>query len=507
VRVSAAAAEQRRGRAGRLAPGVCYRLWPEAEMLALAPHDMPEMLSADLARFLLDVANSGISDPSQLKLITPPPSGALAQARDLLVRLNAIDARGLITAHGKEMANLPLHPRLAHMVIRGKELGQGVLAAEIAAILEERDVLQGRGDANIASRLALLKSDRRLVRAKLAAEQIRRMARITSRDGNGDAGELVALAYGERIAQSRDRRGSFRMASGQGAIMDEPDSLAGEKFLAIATTDGSSVNARVFLAAPLTQASIEALFGQHIETRTEVRWDKRAEAVSAKIERRLGALVLEERAIENADANAMAEAMIEGVKSLGIQALPWSEKARALKNRVMAMRRLEPQGPWPDLSDEALFRSIDEWLKPFVFGKSRRQHLAEIEMAFVLRSLVPAHLLHRLDALLPEQVKVPSGSEIGIDYGGEAPVLKVKLQELFGAKNLPPLAEGRLKLRIELLSPAGRPLAVTQDLQSFWANSYGQVRAEMRGRYPKHAWPEDPLAAQASRGPKRRGSG
>jgi ATP-dependent helicase HrpB len=506
VRVSAAAAEQRRGRAGRLGPGVCYRLWPEAEMLALAPYDMPEILSVDLAPFLLDLASSGISDPSRLKLMTPPPSGALAQARDLLFRLGAIDQRGLISTHGTTMAGLPLHPRLAHMVIRGKELGQGVLAAEIAAILEERDVLQGQGDANIASRIELLRRDRRLARAKLAAAQIQRMAGITSPDSEGDAGELVALAYSERIAQARDRRGFFRMANGQGAILDESDALAGEKFLAVATTDGSSANARIFLAAPLAQESIESLFGEHIETRTEVRWDKRAQAVSAKVERRLGALVLDERSIENADAEAMVEAMIEGVKSLGIQVLPWSEKARALQNRVMTMRRLDPQGAWPDVSDETLGRSAHEWLKPFLYGKSRRQHLAKIDMARALRSLVPAHLLRKLDTLLPERITVPSGSEIGIDYAGETPVLRVKLQEMFGARSLRPLAEGRLKLKIELLSPAGRPLAVTQDLASFWANAYAQVRAEMRGRYPKHPWPEDPLTAPAVRGPKRRGS-
>jgi ATP-dependent helicase HrpB len=504
VRVSAAAAEQRRGRAGRLGPGVCYRLWPEAEMLALASHDLPEILSADLAPFLLELACSGIGDPSRLKLLTPPPAGALAQARDLLLRLGAIDGNGLITTHGKDMAELPLHPRLAHMVMRGKELGQGALAAEIAAILEERDVLQGQGDANIASRLHLMRSDKRLARAKLAAEQIRRRARIQSRVAEGDAGELVALAYSDRIAQARDRRGSFRMANGQGAVLDESDALAREKFLAVATTDGNSGNARIYLAAPIGEESIESLFGDHIETRTQVRWDRRAEAVAAKVERRLGALVLEERPIENADAEAMAAAMLEGVKSLGIQALPWSETARALQNRVATMRRLEPNGPWPDVSDEALGRSMEEWLKPSLYGKSRRQHLAEIDMAGVLRSLLPAQQLRQIDALLPARIKVPSGSEIGIDYTGDAPVLRVKLQELFGAKNLPPIAGGRIKLKIELLSPAGRPLAVTQDLASFWANSYAQVRAEMRGRYPKHHWPEDPLTAPPSRGPKRK---
>jgi ATP-dependent RNA helicase HrpB len=506
VRVSAAAAEQRRGRAGRLGPGVCYRLWPEAEMLALAPQDTPEILLADLAPFVLELANAGISDPSQLKLVTPPPAGALAQAKELLLQLGAIDRQGLITPHGKEMVELPLHPRLAHMVVKGKELRQGALAADIAALLEERDVLAGQGDANIASRLELLRRDKRFLRAKLAAEQIRRIARIKPGDSEGHAGELLALAYSERIAQARDKRGSYRMASGQGAMLEETDGLAREKFLAVGTTDGNSANARIFLAAPLNRNSIESLFSDQIATRSEVRWDKRAQAVSAKIERRLGALVLDEQPIENADADVLAEAMLQGVKSLGLEALPWSEKARALRSRVMTMRGLEPQGSWPDLSDEALRHSVELWLKPFLHGKTRRQHLAAVDMARALGALLPAHLLRRLDELLPERVKVPSGSEVVIDYAGESPVARVKLQELFGAKSLPPLAKGQLKLKIELLSPAGRPLAVTQDLASFWANAYAQVRAEMRGRYPKHFWPEDPLTALPSRGPKRRGS-
>jgi ATP-dependent helicase HrpB len=238
-----------------------------------------------------------------------------------------------------------------------------------------------------------------------------------------------------------------------------------------------------------------------------VYWDKRAEAVSAKIERRLGALVLEEKPIENADPEDMAEAMLEGVRSLGLGTLPWSERARALQSRILLMRRLEPHGDWPDLSDEGLRHSLAQWLKPHLYGKSRRQHLAEIDMARALGGLVSAQLLRQLDELLPERVRVASGSEIAVDYAaGESPVLRVKLQELFGAKDVPPLAHGRLKPRIELLSPAGRPLAVTQDLASFWANAYAQVRSEMRGRYPKHHWPEDPLTAPPSRGPKRRGS-
>jgi ATP-dependent helicase HrpB len=501
VRVSAAAAEQRRGRAGRLGPGVCYRLWRDEETLALAPHDTAEILQADLASFALELAHWGIGDARRLKLIDAPPAGAMSQAKDLLTRLTAIDGEGRITEHGKQVAKLPLHPRLAHMVIIGKARGEGRLAADIAAILQERDILKGVEDASLASRLSLLKRDPRLARARLAAGQIRKIAGIESGADAGDPGALLALAYSDRIAQARDRRGYLRLANGQGARIEESDALARETFLAVATTDGQAADARIFLAAPIRQETIEALFGDRIETRSSVYWNRRAEAVSAKQERRLDALILEEKPFADADPEDVAQAMVEGVRSLGLSSLPWSHRARSLQSRVALMRRIEADGSWPDVSDAALSKSLETWLKPFLYGRTRRQHLAEIDMASALRSLLPATLQRALEQLLPERIEVPSGSAIEIDYqSGDTPVLRVKLQELFGARSLPPLAKGRLKLRVELLSPAGRPLAVTQDLESFWTNAYAQVRSEMRGRYPKHHWPEDPLSAPPSRG-------
>jgi len=508
VRVSASAAEQRRGRAGRLGPGICYRLWPEAESLALLQHDLPEILQADLASFILDLAFWGISDPKKVKLLDQPPAGLVAQAKDLLLLLGAIDDEGLITPHGRKMAKLPLHPRLAHMVITGKERGEGWLAADIAALLQERDVLKGGDTVSLLDRLALLDGrDPRLNPARLAAKQIRRLAEIKEDAAQGDAGGLLAEAYGDRIAQARDKAGSFRMANGGGAIIDETDPLAREKFLAVATTDGNNSRARIFLAAPLAIETIERNFSKRITTGESVHWDKRAEAVSARVERRLGVLVLDSRPLMGAEPERAVEAMMEGVGIMGLASLPWSEAALSLKHRVMMMRRIEPEEDWPDLSDETLKASMDAWLKPFLYGKTRRQQLADIDMAQALRSIIPPWMVRRLNILLPERIQVPSGSSIAVDYATDAnPILRVKLQELFGARSLPALAQGKLPVRIELLSPAGRPLAVTQDLASFWVNAYPQVRSEMRGRYPKHHWPEDPLTAPASRGRPPRGS-
>lgn len=502
IRVSASAAEQRRGRAGRLESGICYRLWPEEENRALAAHDTPEILQADLASFMLDLASWGITDPAKLRLLDRPPTGAVAQAKELLFLLRALDENGGITPHGKKMAGLPLHPRLAHMVIAGKERGQGKLAADIAALLQERDILQGRADADLLSRLLLLhRRDPRSAKVRLAAEQIRRLAKIAGSDSDGDAGGLLALAYSDRIAQSRGRGGSFRMANGGGAIIDEADPLSREKFLAVATTDGDASNARVYLAAPLKFGTIVDFFADQVETAQSVHWDKRTQAVNAKVERRLGALVLEERPIKDAEPELVVQAMIEGVRQLGLSSLPWNDSANSLKQRVMMMRRIEPHGGWPDLSDKTLAATIGSWLKAYLYGKTRRQQLAEIDLKQAIESLVPPPLLRKLDGFLPERIKVPSGSSIAIDYDTDGnPILRVKLQELFGTKSLPALGMGKLQLKIELLSPAGRPVAVTQDLASFWANGYPEVRAQMRGRYPKHHWPEDPLSAPPSRG-------
>jgi ATP-dependent helicase HrpB len=500
VRVSLASADQRRGRAGRLGPGVCYRLWPEEETRALKAHDAPEILQADLAPLALELTNWGVTDPTTLSWLDPPPQAAYAQARDLLKELDALDAEGRITAMGKAMAALPLHPRLAHMVVRGKELNAGALAADLAALLSERDILDRTADVDVALRIEALRGERAAAnravkeRVKQAARQIRQIAKI--RDGDeASIGALVALAWPDRIAQRRGGRGRFRMAGGGGAALPEHDRLAAEEFLAVAITDGSTGDQRIFLAAALSREEIEAHFAAHIETRDVLTWDARSKSIIAHRQRRLGALLLSERPLDAPDPEAVAQAMCDGVRQMGLSALPWTDAAERFRARVGFLKRLFPEDGWPDLSDAVLLATLDIWLKPYLAGMTKAQHLASLDLLAILQALAPPDLTRKLDRLAPPRIVIPSGAEIRIDYGsGEDPVLRARLQEMFGLATTPKLADGRAKLRIELLSPAGRPLAVTQSLETFWTNVYPQVRAEMRGRYPKHVWPEDPLA-------------
>ena len=491
IRMSLASADQRRGRAGRLEPGVCYRLWPEAETRALVPHDVPEIFVADLAPLALELAAWGLSDPLGLPWLDPPPSAAFAQARDLLKQLEAIGEDGRITAMGKAMVRLPLHPRLAHMVVRGRSMR----AAEIAAMLSERDGLPRDAGADIGGRLARIQGAAR-DRIRQSARQIRQIAGIDD-DGQGlSDGVLVALAFPDRIAQRRGGDRRYRLSGGGGAIVPEHDALMTEDWLAVATTDGAAGDQKIFLAAPLSRREIEENFDDLIETRDGVAWDSRARAVSATRSRRLGALVLEERPSTTAGPEAVALAMLQGIREMGLACLPWSEAARSLRARVLFLRRMFPDAAWPDLSDDHLRATLEDWLLPYLPGISRQAHLDRLDMHQILQSLIPHDLQRRMDRLAPVRIEVPSGADVRIDYETEGdPVLRVRLQEMFGLARTPAIAEGRSPLRIELLSPAGRPLAVTQSLDTFWTNGYPSVRADMRGRYPKHSWPEDPLTA------------
>ena len=489
IRVSLASANQRRGRAGRLGPGVCYRLWPEAEMRALTPHDQPEIFVADLAPLVLELAAWGVSDAGALPWLDPPPPAAFAQAQDLLKRLEAIDATGKITSLGRTMVKLPLHPRLAHMVVRGAS----TLAADLAAMLSERDGLGRSAGADITSRLEQVRGPAR-DRLRQTAKQIRQIAGIKDGPSELSAGVLVALAFPDRIAQRRGGDRRYRLSGGGGAILPEHDGLAVHDFLAVATTDGASGDQKIFLAAPLGLAEIENEFGDLIEARDGVAWDSRTKAVSSSKSRRLGALVLEEKPSASADPSLITEAMAQGVAEMGLSSLSWSEAARAFRDRVQFLRRLLPEDGWPDLSDDALLASLRHWLTPYLAGISRKAHLERLDMHQILQTMVPHDLLRHMDKLAPVRIEVPSGADIRIDYDTETdPILRVRLQEMFGLAKTPSIANGRAQLRIELLSPAGRPLAVTQSLETFWSNGYPSVRADMRGRYPKHSWPDDPL--------------
>jgi len=499
IRVSQASADQRRGRAGRLGPGVCYRLWPEEENRALAPFDPPEIEIADLAGLVLELANWGVSDPAALRWLDAPPPVPYAQARGLLQELDALDDAGRITAAGKAMAALPLHPRLAHMVVAGKEKGAGAMAAEIASLLSERDILDRNSDADIALRIEALRGERAAVnrgvkeRVKDGARQIRQIAAI--RDGDAvSAGVLVALAFPDRIGEARGGRGRYRLSGGGGAALAEHDPLASEPFLAIATTDGRAGDQKIFLAASLSRAEIEQHFASHIVRQDILAWDQRQRMVVATSRLRLGALVLEERPLASPPPDELAIAMCDGVRIMGLSSLPWTEGAQNLRARVAFLRRLFPEEEWPDLADESLLASLRHWLLPYLAGMTRASHLDRLDMHEIMRALLPHGLGRRLDVLAPARIAIPSGREVNLDYAaGDSPVLAARLQEMFGLAVTPRIADGRARLRIELLSPAGRPLAVTQSLETFWSNVYPSVRAEMRGRYPRHVWPENPL--------------
>jgi ATP-dependent helicase HrpB len=514
--VSRASADQRCGRAGRLGPGVCYRLWSEAEDRALLPYSSPEIMEADLAPLALDLAQWGVADAGVLAWLDPPPAAALASARELLRELGAVDASGRITAHGREMARLPLHPRLAHMALRAKPLGLAGLACDLAALIEERDVLRaerGCRDGDLRLRLDALRTgegfaahhgltvDRAaLSRARRSAKEWRRRLGVRQDEPQGgtqNAGLLVAFAYPDRIARRRPgAEPRYALANGSGALFADHEPLAAEEWLALAALDGDRREARIFLAAPLTQADIEQHFAADIEAVECCEWDRRDEAVLARRRRMLWELVLADHKLADADPAQVAAAMAAGVRDMGLACLPWSDDLRTLRARVAFVRAVESEGGWPDLGDQALLDGLEDWLAPHLAGITRRAHLARLDLAGVLRGMLSWDQRRRLDELAPTHVTVPSGSRVPVDYDGETPVLAVRLQEMFGCADTPRIAAGRVPLLLHLLSPARRPAQVTADLASFWANSYKAVRADLRGQYPKHYWPDDPMQAE-----------
>jgi ATP-dependent helicase HrpB len=496
VRVSQASAEQRKGRAGRLGPGQCYRLWSEAEMRALAAHDEPEIRVADLAPLVLELANWGVTTPTGLPWLEQPDAAPFSQALDLLKLLGAIDGAGTITSHGKEMVRLPLHPRLSHMVVRAVAAGCGKAAAEVAALISERDGLPRDASVDVEQRLMQVRGFAR-DRIRQTAKQITDMVKCGADTGDLSHGVMLALAYPDRIAQRRSGN-RFRMANGGGAVLPEHDNLAKSDFIAVALLDGGQADAKVFLAGEISRAEIETHFADVIVTRTGVFWDGKAQAVSAARSRRLGEIVLEERPDASADPEAIARAMAEGVAAMGIGALPWSEGATLLRRRIIFLKRVMPDQAWPDFSDMGLSSTLTDWLSPYLSGMTKRNDLQRLDLAQILRGLVPHELAVRLEKLAPLRMEVPSGGHYKIDYETDGdPVLRVRLQEMFGMTSAPQVADGRARLRIELLSPAGRPVAVTQSLETFWTGAYSDVRKDMRGRYPRHYWPENPLEAQA----------
>ncbi|WP_439817658.1 ATP-dependent helicase HrpB [Zavarzinia sp. CC-PAN008] len=510
VPASRATAEQRRGRAGRLGPGLALRLWDEAEDRGRPSQPVPEIRAADLAPFALELALWG-TDGRDLALLDPPPDAAFLQARTLLHELGALGADGRATAHGAALARLGLHPRLAHMILAAPP-AQRMLACEVAALLTGRDLLRGtERDADLRGRLAALRGEAWGPRAErgplMEARQLARSfaqsvrARPDARADEDQAGEVVALAYPDRVAQGRGN-GQFRMAEGGAAGLAPGDALAAAPFLAIAHLGGSSQGQRIHLAAPIGRDAIARLFGERIVRDARIVFDPAAQAVAASEQRTLGALVLEDRPMARPDAAAVAAVLADAVRRAGLHVLPWTEGARRLRARIGFLHRLWPDA-WPDLSDAALERDLD-WLLPYLDGLSRFSHLARLDMAQVLRDRLDHQALRQLDRLAPEALTTPTGRQALIDYTGDAPVLAAKLQEMFGQRETPRVADGQVAVIVHLLSPAGRPLQVTRDLAGFWRTGYAAVRAEMRGRYPRHPWPEDPLSATPTRATKAR---
>lgn len=518
VRVSRASADQRRGRAGRQAPGVCYRLWGAHEDAVLVQHSTPEILEADLAPFALELAAAGVADPSELMWLDLPRPAALAEARALLTQLGALDAGGRITPHGRRLNRFALHPRLAHMVIAGRALGAGGRACELAALLSERDVLrrhEGPTDADLGLRLDVLRGA--LERADVDPDALRRVraeARLCGKAGGGAAegaeaspvspGVLLALAYPDRIAQRRPGvNGRFLLRNGQGAFLD-PQALAQADHLVAAELDGRPRESRIFLAASLSRDEIETHFASDIVRQDVFEWDEAARAVVARRRRRLGALVLQETALPDPDPAAVTGVLLEGIRRHGVARLPWGESARRLRARLAFLHRLDAS--WPDVSDAALSGSLERWLGPWIGGLRRLDSLERVDLGEALRQMVPWGLRDVLEQLAPTHVQVPSGSRIQVDYTDpDTPVLAVRLQELFGARETPLVAGGRVPLTLHLLSPARRTVQVTRDLAGFWRTTYFEVRKDLKGRYPKHHWPEDPLSAAPTRHVRRRG--
>ena len=506
VRVSRAAADQRRGRAGRTEPGVCYRLWDEPQTGSLEPYTRPEILSADLSSFMLDLAQWGVSDPSKLTFLDPPPLAALSEAKALLTELGAIDAQGRITEEGKKLRALPLPPRLARMVVDAAAEGAGAQAAAIAAILTERGL--GGDDPDLRHRLDQFRRDRSR-RAEDARAMVRRWGDLVggNETGGGQSpGSLLALAFPERIAKSRGGgSGAFLLANGRGGAVDAASALAREPFLAVAELTGAAAASRIILAAPIALAEIEARFAGKILDREAVTFDAASASLRARRSRRLGALVLAEQFKAVEPGSESARLLAEGIATIGIGKLPWRKAQLQLRDRVQFLRKAEGD-EWPDLSDDALARAAAEWLAPFLSGKTALSQIGADDLSAALDALLPWALRKRLDAEAPTHFTAPSGSHVPIDYEAEqGPTVSIRVQELFGLAKHPAIAGSRVPLVIELLSPAHRPVQVTRDLPGFWRGSYADVKAEMRGRYPRHPWPDDPLHAPATRRAKRRG--
>lgn len=520
-RISRASATQRGGRAGRLQPGVCYRLWSQAQHEQLAAYGSAEMLQADLAGLALQLVRWGVQ-PAELVWLDPPPAASYAQALELLGRLGAVDAQGKLTAHGQAMAELPTHPRIAHLLLRGQELGLGPLACDLAALLGERDILRGAG-ADLHSRLALLAGESRAARgaqrnaARGGVQRARQLARqfqgylkrrssphtVSDPEHPRWLGALLAFAYPDRIAQQRrDGGAEYRLANGRAALFAEVDGLMKHSWLVVADLGSrqGQREERIYLAAELEPQLFEGVLAEQVISLEVLDWDEREGALRAERQRKVGELVLSREPLTGLSTQQRSLALLGLVRRKGLALLPWTPELRQWQARVALLRTLDLAGKdaseWPDVSDAALLATLENWLQPYLDNVTRLSHFANLDLPGLLQNLLPWPLPQRLDEQAPRSVQVPSGSRISLDYNEQPPVLAVRLQELFGLADTPRIAGGRQVVKLHLLSPARRPVQVTQDLANFWRSTYAEVKKDLKGRYPKHYWPDDPLIAE-----------
>ncbi len=531
VRVSKASADQRRGRAGRTDPGICFRLWTEHDQLSLVPHTKPEILNTDLAPLALELACWGNLKTTDLGWLDPPPVAAMTRAWEYLQSIAAVDAQRRVTRHGRRINTLGVHPRLGNMILKGAGIGSGRIAAEMAALISRRDILSQTSlarEVDIRVRLDLLHPTRGrqdstgqqplidrhpFVRTLQLAERWQKMAgQGDSSNGHpDDAGKILALAYPDRIGKLRKgSRNRYLLSGGRGAILPDHDPLCGTPFIVVARTDGQPDNAKIFLAAPVAVAALEEVLGDKIAVREKIAWNGRKKAVTCRQQHFFKNVVLHDRILKNPDNIAVCECLLEGIREAGIDCLPFTREDRNWMARVQFVDdNGKSSGQWPDLSPPALLRNIEIWLQPYITGLRSLVSLKKLNMKKILGAMLSWEQRRALDKLAPPVLRVPSGSRIRLDYtAGETPVLAVRLQEVFGLDETPAILEGTFRVKLHLLSPAGRPVQISRDLAGFWKGAYAEVKKEMKGRYPKHYWPDNPLVASATRRvkPKRKKS-
>mgnify|MGYP001627184101 CR=1 FL=1 len=511
IRISKDAADQRAGRAGRLGPGICIRMWSIATQHRLDDFRTPEILESDLAFLVLDLLAWGVADIHSLTWLSAPPKGNVEQAKEVLTQLDAIEDNRL-TAHGKQMHQIPAHPRISHMLVMAAASNKVGLAADVAAVLEEKDPLDGESGVDINLRLEALRRARKenlhikgLQKIEKISKQYRQLLKVDADNGIVDpyeTGLLLAYAYPERIASARPgNNAQFQLANGKLAMMNHRDDLAHEPWLAIAHLDARDGMGKIFMASPINPRDLAPL----VKTREVIQWDYKKGELNAQMQLSIGSIVLKASPIQKVDEGSIQQTLISAVQVDGHQLLDWNDQVIQLQNRILSLRIWNPEMDWPDVSTATLLEEPGRWLLPYLTGIRKKEHFRKLDLKNILLSFLDYPLQQSVDQLAPPTIQVPTGSAIQIQYNphGEPPVLPVRLQELFGMKETPKVNSGRNTLLLHLLSPGFKPVQVTSDLMSFWNNTYFEVKKDLKRRYPKHYWPDNPLEAMPVKGIKR----